>query len=120
MIEAAVRKQFGQFSLDVGMSDRGFVCLSGRNGAGKTTFLKIVAGLTRPDAGAVKINGRDVTGLPVERRGVVMVTPGSSIPAMQVDAHLLWGAKLKGTKIANERLRTAKGQLRQIYSTSYI
>lgn len=111
MIEVAVRKQLGRFSLDASMSDGGFVCLAGENGAGKTTFLRIVAGVTKPDAGQVKINGRDVTALPIERRGVVMVTPGSSIPTMLVDAHLLWGAKLKGAQIGEERLAEVKGKL---------
>ncbi len=75
MIEAAVQKRFGEFSLDAAISEGGFICLAGRNGSGKTTLLRIIAGLTKPDGGHVKINGRDVTGLPLEKRGVVMVTP---------------------------------------------
>src|ERR1022692_1451045 len=98
IIEAAVRKQFNQFSLDATMSESGFTCLAGKNGSGKTTLLRIIAGLTKPDGGHVKIGGRDVTGMPLERRGVVMVTPGSSIPSLQVEGHLRWGAKLKGVE----------------------
>ncbi|HVB95399.1 MAG TPA: ATP-binding cassette domain-containing protein [Nitrososphaerales archaeon] len=111
MIEAAVQKRFGEFSLDAAMSEDGFVCLAGRNGSGKTTLLRIVAGLTKPDGGHVKINGRDVTGAPLERRGVVMVTPESSIPSMREDEHLVWGAKLKGVEIGRERLQTVKEAL---------
>jgi molybdate/tungstate transport system ATP-binding protein len=111
LIEAAVRKKLGGFSLDVSVSDGGFVCLAGRNGAGKTTFLRIIAGLTKPDSGQVKINGRDVTGLPVEKRGIVLVTPDSSIPSMEVDAHLGWGAKLKGKEAGGDRLAKVKGEL---------
>jgi molybdate/tungstate transport system ATP-binding protein len=111
MIEAAVRKRFGEFSLDAAVSEDGFVCLAGRNGSGKTTFLRIVAGLTKPDGGHVKIGGRDVTGMPLEKRGVVMVTPESSIPSLRVDAHLRWGAKLKGVEIDNERLEAVKEKL---------
>ena len=47
MIEAAVRKQLNQFSIDATMSEVGFICLTGKNGSGKTTFLKIIAGMTR-------------------------------------------------------------------------
>src|SRR5580658_7364557 len=108
MIEAAVQKSFGEFSLDAALSEEGFVCLAGRNGSGKTTLLRIVAGLTKPDGGNVKVGGRDVTGMPLEKRSVVMVTPGSSIPSMQVDAHLRWGAKLKGVEIDNDRLEVVK------------
>ena len=111
MIEGAVQKRFGEFSLDAAMSEDGFVCLAGRNGSGKTTLLRIVAGLTKPDGGHVKINGRDVTGAPLERRGVVMVTPESSIPSMRADEHLVWGAKLKGVEIGRERLQTVKEAL---------
>ena len=111
MIEASVQKRLGHFSLDVTMNEGGFICLAGKNGAGKTTFLRIVAGLTKPDNGHVKINGKEITGLPIEKRGVVLVVPGSSIPNMDVDAHLRWGAKLKRVEIAEERLATVKEQL---------
>jgi molybdate/tungstate transport system ATP-binding protein len=111
MIEAAVQKRLGQFSLDVTMSEAGFICLAGKNGAGKTTFLRIVAGLTRPDAGHVKINGREVTNLPMEKRGVVLVVPESSIPTLEVDAHLLWGARLKKAEVGKERLAAVKEEL---------
>src|SRR5271156_2179841 len=111
MIEATVRKNYDEFSLDATMVDSGFVCLAGRNGSGKTTLLKIIGGLAKPDGGRVKINGGDVTALPLERRGVVMVTPASSIPNMQVDGHLRWGAGLKGAEVGKERLDEVKGAL---------
>jgi molybdate/tungstate transport system ATP-binding protein len=111
MIEAVVQKRFGQFLLDATISEGGFVCLAGRNGSGKTTFLRIIAGLTKPDGGYVKINGKDVTSVPLERRGVVMVTPESCIPTMQEDEHLLFGAKLKGVEIGNDRLKAVKEAL---------
>jgi molybdate/tungstate transport system ATP-binding protein len=111
MIEVAVQKRFGQFSLDATMNEGGFICLAGRNGSGKTTFLRIIAGLTKPDGGHVKVNGRDVTGTPLDRRGVVFVTPESSIPGLEVDDHLLWGAKLKGVEIGGERLGAVKEAL---------
>jgi len=111
MIEAVAQKAFGQFSLDATMSEGGFICLAGKNGSGKTTFLRIIAGLTKPDGGHVKINGREITGLQLEKRGVVLVTPESSIPSLEVDDHLRWGAKLKGVEIGEERLESVKEAL---------
>ena len=60
MIEAqGVAKYFGRFtalrSLTVSIGRGEFISLFGRNGAGKTTFLRIVAGLSRPSSGSLKI-----------------------------------------------------------------
>ena len=106
-----MRKTFGRFSLDAAMSEGGFVCLAGKNGSGKTTFLKVVAGLTKLDGGHVKINGREITRLPMERRGIVLVTPESSIPGMEVDAHIRWGARLKRSEISEEKVAAVKKEL---------
>src|SRR5579871_5484523 len=44
--------------------------LLGPSGGGKSTVLRIIAGLERPDSGRVIIDGRDVTGLPARARGI--------------------------------------------------
>src|SRR2546429_6422764 len=93
------------------MSEGGFVCLAGKNGSGKTTFVKVVAGLTKLDGGHVKINGREIRRLPMERRGIVLVTPESSIPGMEVDAHIRWGARLKRAEISEEKVAAVKKEL---------
>ena len=111
MIEAAVQKRLGRFSLDVTINEGGFTCLAGKNGSGKTTFLRILAGLTKPDVGHVRVNGRDITGLPIEQRGLVLVTPESSIPTLEVDGHLLWGARLKRVEVDEGKLAAAKEEL---------
>jgi len=58
-------------SLEVAQGE--FVCLLGRNGAGKSTTLKSVIGLAPPRAGRIRLRGRDVSGLPpfrVARLGI--------------------------------------------------
>lgn len=111
MIEAAVRKRLDQFSLDVEIHDGGFVCVVGRNGAGKTTLLRAIAGLVKPDQGRVVVNDREVGGLPLGERGIVLVTPQSSIPGMGVDGHLRWGAELRNVVVSDKRLGEVKGAL---------
>ncbi len=54
-------------------------CLLGRNGAGKTTTLKAIMGLVRAEAGAILLNGRDLTKLPaheVPKAGIGYVPQG--------------------------------------------
>ena len=51
----------GRRDLDLDIADGEFVVLLGPTGAGKTTTLRLVAGLERPDAGTIRIGGRDVT-----------------------------------------------------------
>jgi heme exporter protein A len=57
-------KSFGhQFALrgvDLSVADGEFLTLFGPNGAGKTTLIRIVASLTRPTAGAVRVRGEDL------------------------------------------------------------
>ncbi len=50
-----------------------FFVLFGPSAVGKTTALRAVAGLVRPDAGVVRIGGTDVTHAPIKGRGVSMV-----------------------------------------------
>ena len=60
-----VSKRFGPThavsDLSLTIEDGAFVVLLGPTGAGKTTTLRLVAGLERPDAGRIRIAGRDVT-----------------------------------------------------------
>ena len=73
----AVGKRFGDkqavdgLSLDIASGE--FIVLLGPSGAGKTTTLRLVAGLETPDAGQVFIGGRDVTRLAPALRDVTFV-----------------------------------------------
>jgi branched-chain amino acid transport system ATP-binding protein len=72
------------------------VALIGANGAGKSTTLKAISGLLRPQAGAVRFEGRDLGGQPPEtiaRLGIAHVPEGRRIfPGLTVGENLLVGA----------------------------
>jgi multiple sugar transport system ATP-binding protein len=74
---AGVGKRFGAQTalegLDLTMASGEFVVLLGPSGAGKTTTLRVVAGLEKPDTGSVWIDGRDVTALAPALRDVTFV-----------------------------------------------
>jgi len=60
-------------AVDLAVASGEFMVLLGPSGAGKTTTLRLVAGLERPDAGSVHIDGRDVTALAPALRDVTFV-----------------------------------------------
>ena len=86
-------------------------CLMGRNGVGKTTTLKSVVGLYRPNSGRVVFEGHDISKLPPEQRahaGIGYVPQGRGIfPHLTVAENLFIGAvakKKKKIKAALERV----------------
>ena len=58
---------------DLVLEDGGFNILLGTTLAGKTTLLHLMAGLEKPTSGEVWLKGRNVTGLPAQKRNVSMV-----------------------------------------------
>ena len=74
---AGVSKRFDRVEavrdLSLTVGDGEFVVLLGPTGAGKTTTLRLVAGLERPESGRIAIDGADVTGLPPAVRDVAFV-----------------------------------------------
>lgn len=86
-------KSFGRekavIDLDMSIEDGGFVVLLGPSGAGKTTTLRLIAGLEKIDSGAVKIDGRIVNDEMPAQRDVAMVFQQYSLyPHMSVKNNL--------------------------------
>ncbi|MGA7125390.1 MAG: urea ABC transporter ATP-binding subunit UrtE [Chthoniobacterales bacterium] len=85
-------------------------CLMGRNGVGKTTTLKSVVGLYKPNSGRVFFDGRDISRMPPEERaraGIGYVPQGRGIfPHLTVAENLSIGAvaKRKKSKEALDRV----------------
>jgi len=98
LIEAKVGARLGEFQLRAEIRGGGTTCLAGKNGAGKTTLMRAIAGFLSVDEGYVRVGGTDVTNQPVEKRGVVLVTPSTYIPHLGVDSHIVWGARIRRVK----------------------
>jgi iron(III) transport system ATP-binding protein len=74
-----------------------FFFLLGPSGCGKTTLLRMIAGLIEPTSGRILFGGRDVTGLPVEKRNTAMVFQNYALwPHMTVTENVEFGPKMRG------------------------
>lgn len=90
--------------------DKGeFITLLGSSGCGKTTTLRIIAGLETPDSGQVFLEGKDVTSLPPEARDVNTVFQNYALfPHMTVADNIGYGLKLKKTPKAEIKKRVSE------------
>ncbi|MBB5253350.1 ATP-binding cassette domain-containing protein [Sulfurisphaera ohwakuensis] len=104
MLEAEVEKRYSGFALNIQFKDKGIISIIGKNGSGKTTFLKILSGIIQPDRGYVKLDGRDITNLPINKRNIVLVNQETYIPNFNVRKHLVWGAKIRKIKVDEKEI----------------
>jgi ABC-type Fe3+/spermidine/putrescine transport system ATPase subunit len=74
-----------------------FHALLGPSGSGKTTILRIIAGFTAPDAGVVRVSGKDMTGVAAERRDIGVVFQNYALfPHMDVFRNVAFGLRMRG------------------------
>ena len=94
-------------SLDI--YDREFVALLGPSGCGKTTLLRMLGGFENPDSGEIKMDGRDLTPLPPNRRPLNMVFQSYAVfPHMTVGDNVAYGLKMDGAPKDEIKTRTAE------------
>ena len=86
-----------------------FITLLGSSGCGKTTTLRIIAGLEQPDAGSVWLDGREVTGLEPNQRDVNTVFQNYALfPHMNVAENIAFGLHIKKLDRADIKRKTAE------------
>jgi sulfate/thiosulfate transport system ATP-binding protein len=77
IIVRGANKHYGDFAaldnVDFEVPSGSLTALLGPSGSGKSTLLRAIAGLDLPDTGTITINGRDVTHMPPQRRGIGFV-----------------------------------------------
>lgn len=96
-----LNKSFGNTQVLKGLNieiARGeFITILGSSGCGKTTMLRIIAGLEEPDSGKVLLNGNDITSLEPNKRNVNTVFQSYALfPNMNVEKNIAYGLKIKG------------------------
>lgn len=89
----AVTKRFGDFTavapLDLEVLHGEFIALLGPAGSGKTTILRLIAGLEKPTSGTIHLDGFDVTTLPAQRRDVTLAFQQPAVyPHLTVEQNL--------------------------------
>ena len=86
-----------------------FFSLLGPSGCGKTTTLRLIAGFDPPDSGRVRLEGRDVTHLPPQRRPLNTVFQNYALfPHLTVWENVAFGPRARGLPGADIRRRVAE------------
>ena len=100
-IEQRVGVQVHLYPLDLALVPRAVTVLLGATQAGKTTLMRVMAGLDAPTKGRVKADGHDVTGKPVRDRNVAMVYQQFiNYPSMTVADNIASPLKLRKHALA--------------------
>lgn len=95
--------------IDVDVEDGAMLAVVGPSGSGKSTLLRVAAGLQDPTTGTVLLDGRDVTGLPPEQRGLtVMFQQPHLFTHLNVLDNVAFGPRLHGQSRRTARATAAK------------
>ncbi|SNT15931.1 putative spermidine/putrescine transport system ATP-binding protein [Streptosporangium subroseum] len=108
-----LRRVFGSTTaldgLDLTIAPGELIALLGPSGCGKTTALRCVAGFETPDAGAVLVDGKDITRLPANRRDAGMVFQSYSLfPNLNVRDNVAFGLRVRKVPAAKRHARAAE------------
>jgi sulfate transport system ATP-binding protein len=122
VIEArGIVKRFGDFTalddVSVAVEAGSLTALLGPSGSGKSTLLRVIAGLEQPDAGVVCLDGRDVTGVAPQERGVGFVFQHyAAFKHMTVAENVAFGLRIRRRPRAEVRQRV--GELLELVQLS--
>ena len=108
----AINKSFGKRQvldhLDLDVANGECIALLGASGCGKSTALRLIAGLDQPDRGSIRINGAEMVDVPAEQRRVGMVFQSYALfPHLNVWDNLELGLRMRGGNASSrdERIR---------------
>jgi glycerol transport system ATP-binding protein len=111
-IEKQVGAQTHLYPMDLALQPRAVTVLLGATQAGKTSLMRLMAGLDTPSKGRVSVDGRDVTGVPVRERNVAMVYQQFiNYPSMKVFDNIASPMKLRGETNVDTQVRALAEKL---------
>ena len=112
-VEMRVGAQTHIYATDLLLMEGEFNILLGTTLSGKTTMLHLMAGLERPTSGEVWFNGKDVTGVPVQKRNVSMVHQQFiNYPNFSVFENI--ASPLKVARMAGEEIKSRVGRVSEL------
>ena len=112
----SVEKQVGPsthlYPMEMTLKPRAVTVLLGATQAGKTTLMRLMAGLDTPSKGKVIVDGNDVTGTPVRERNVAMVYQQFiNYPSLKVADNIASPLKLRGESNIDARVKALADKL---------
>jgi len=111
-ISKKVGAQVWLHDLSLSLRSGAVTVLLGATQAGKTSLMRIMAGLDKPSTGQVRVDGRDVTGMPVRQRNVAMVYQQFiNYPSMRVEQNIASPLRLRGERDIARRVRELAAKL---------
>jgi len=114
-------KRRGVEDLSLNIADKEFVAMFGPAGAGKTTTLKLVAGIVTPNRGTVKIAGRDIDGLEPAERNVAMVFESYALyPQLSVFDNMAFPLRSPKFKIPEDQVRQRVTQYAKVMKIDHL
>jgi multiple sugar transport system ATP-binding protein len=115
-------KRFGSFTavqeMDLAIEHAEFVALLGPSGCGKSTTMNMIAGIEAPSEGRICFDGKDVTSVPMARRGVGFVFQNYAIfTHLSVRGNLAFGLEVQG--VARPEVDRRVGEMAEFMALSH-